>query len=79
MELVFVSHRRRTPFQIADVAPGLSDDEGSLELARLGRIDAKVGGEFHGTANPLGYVTERPVSEHRRIEGSKEVVRMGDY
>src|SRR5690606_2185129 len=64
VQLVFVTHRRGATFQVAYVAAFLRDDEGALELTRVGRVDAKVGRQLHGATHAFRHVHERPVAEH---------------
>src|SRR5690606_21714763 len=77
VELVLVPHGCGAALQIADVAALVGDDQGALELAGLGLVDAEVGGQLHGAAHALGDVDKRPVAEHRTVEGGKEVVLLG--
>src|SRR5439155_27154052 len=65
MQLVFVAHRSRTSFKIADVAAFVRDDEGALELACLLRVDAEVGRQLHGAAHPFRDVDEGTIGEDR--------------
>jgi len=58
VELVFIAHRRCASFEIADVRSFLGDDERSLELAGIGRIDSEVSGQFHRTSNAFRDVTK---------------------
>jgi hypothetical protein len=74
MQLVLVAHRRGAAFEVADVAAGIGDDQRALELARLGRVDAEVGRQFHRAAHAGRDVDERAVGEHGRIQRRVEVV-----
>jgi len=47
------------PFEIADVRSFLGDDERSLELAGIGRIDSEVSGQFHRTSNAFSGCNKR--------------------
>ena len=78
VELVLVAHRGGAAFQVADVGPLFGDDEGPLELAGVGGIDAEVGGQLHRAAHALGDVAERAVGEDRGVERGEEVVAVGD-
>ena len=53
VQLVLVAHRRRAPFQVADVRALVGDDQRPLELPRVLRVDAEVGRELHRAANAL--------------------------
>ena len=44
VQLVGIAHRSAAPFQVADVAAFVGDDNGPLELTCLGVVDAEVGG-----------------------------------
>src|SRR5690606_5576528 len=74
MQLILIAHRGSAAFQVADVTSLIGDDERSLELTRLRRVGSEVGRQFHGAADPLWNVDKRSVSEHRRVQRSKEVV-----
>src|SRR5207249_6001961 len=63
VQLIFVAHRGRASFQIADVAALLGDDQRALELARPRRVDTEVGRELHGAADAPRDVAERAVAE----------------
>ena len=78
VELIFVAHGGAATFEVADVAAFFGDDEGALELARFGGVDAEVGGEFEGAADALWYVAEGAVGEDGGVEGGVEVVAVGD-
>src|SRR5690606_17833385 len=54
VQLVFVAHRRRTAFQVADVRAFFCNDKRTFELPRIRRIDTEVRGQLHGTSHPLG-------------------------
>ena len=79
MQLVFVPHGRRATLQIAYIAAFVGDDQGALELAGVGRVDAEVGGQLHGAAHALGHIHEGAVGEDRRIQCGKEVVAVGHH
>jgi len=74
VQLVFVAHGGRAPFEVAHITSLVGHDERPLKLARIGGIDPEIGGKFHGAAHPLGDITERAITEHRRIKGRKIVV-----
>ena len=79
MELVLVAHRCRATLEVADVRPLLGDDQGPLELAGPRGVDTEVGGQLHRAVHALGDEAERPVGEHRRVEGGEEVVPVGHH
>jgi len=74
MQLVFIAHGSRTSFQVTDVTVVVGYDQGALELAGVGCIDAKIGGKLHRAFDPLGYVGKRAITENGTVEGSKEIV-----
>ena len=77
VELVFVAHRGGAAFEIADVSALVRDDERPLELAGVRGLDAKVGGQLHRAADPLGDVAEGTVGEDGGVQRGVEVVRVG--
>ena len=79
VELILVAHGRGASLQITYVAAGVGDDQRTLELAGLGRVDAEIGRQLHGAAHALGDVAERPVAEDRRVERCEEVVAVGHH
>ena len=74
VQLVLVTHRSRTPFQIRNVRIIIRHNQGSFELPRIAGIDAEIGGQLHRTAYPLRDIDKRTVGEHRRVQCRKEVV-----
>ena len=76
VQLVLVAHRRRAPFEVADVRPLFGDDERPLELPGLLRVDAEVGRQLHRAAHALRDVRERAVAEDRGVQRREEVVRV---
>ena len=78
VELVLVADGRGAAFQVGHVCPFFGDDQGALELSCVGRVDAEVGAQLHGTAHALGDVHEGAVAEDRGVEGGEEVVVVRD-
>jgi hypothetical protein len=74
MQLVFVARGCGTPFQVAHVTAGLGDDQRALELAGIGRVDAKIGGQLHRTAHACRDVDKGAVRKHGGIEAGKVVI-----
>src|SRR5690606_2571398 len=74
VQLVLVTHGRRTAFQVADAGAFVGDDQGPLELTGVGVVDAEIGGQFHRAFHSLGNVDEGTVGEHGRIQRSVEIV-----
>ena len=58
VELVGLPGRGGAAFQIADVRALFGDDQGPLELAGVGLVDAEVGHQLNGAAHTLGDVDE---------------------
>ena len=79
MQLVFVAHGSRAPLQVGDIAVVVGNDECALELSGVAGVDAEIAAQLHGTAHPLGNVDEAAIGEHRRVEGSEEVVAVGHH
>ncbi|MOA31745.1 hypothetical protein D3C78_1529190 [compost metagenome] len=61
VQLVAVTHRGRTAFDIADIAAFIGDQDGALELAGFGGVDTEIGRQFHRTAHALRHVNEGAV------------------
>ena len=78
MQLVLIAHRSSTAFEIAHVGIIVGHDERALELTGVAGIDAEVAAEFHRASYTLWYVYERAVGEHRRVQGGKEIVTIGN-
>ena len=74
VKLIFITHRCGTSFEIGNVSSIVADDEGAFKLTGIARIDAEVGGEFHGTTHALGYIDERTVGEDCTVESRKVIV-----
>ena len=79
MQLVLITHRGRTAFEIGDVGIVVGNDEGALELSCVAGIDTEVGTEFHGTAHALWDIDEGTVAEYGRVEGCKEIITIRDH
>ena len=75
VELVLVAHRGGAALDIVHRAAAVGHDQGALELPGLGGVDAEVRGQVERTLHPRRDVAERPIGEHRRIEGTIEIVR----
>ena len=74
VELIFITHRCGTSFEVGNVSSIVTDDEGTFELPGIARIDAEVGGEFHGTTHAFGNIDERTVGEDCAVESRKIIV-----
>ena len=77
VELVFIPHRRRAAFEIADVRALVGDDERALKLAGVGGIDAEIGRKLHRAAHAFGDVTKRTVGENGGVQRGKKIIRVG--
>ena len=51
------------------------NDQRALKLARVPFVDPEVSGQFHRAAYTLGNVYKRAVTEYRRVQSRKKVVR----
>lgn len=79
VELVLVAHGCGASFEVGHVGVVVGHDEGALELAGAGGVDAEVGAELHGAAHAAGNVDEGAVGEDGRVEGRPVVVAVADY
>src|SRR6266404_6977269 len=71
---MFIAHRSRASFQVADRTTLFSDDKRALELAGIGRIDTKVSRQLHGAPHAFRNEAEGTVAEHGRVQGGEKVV-----
>ncbi len=76
MQLILISHRSRAAFEVAYVRALFSHNQRPLKLTRFRRVDAEVRRQFHRTAHSLRHIHKRPIAEHRRVQGSIEIVRV---
>src|SRR6185369_499605 len=76
VQLVLVAHRRGAAFEVGDVAALVGDDEGSLELAGILRIDAEIGRQLHRAADALGDIDEGAVREDRAVQAGEVIVAL---
>ena len=74
MQLVLVTHRRRTALKVTDITAFVGDDQGPLKLSGIERIDSKVGRQLHWATHPLGNIHKRAFGKHRRIQCCIKVV-----
>ncbi len=79
MQLVLVTHRCRTAFEIGHIGIVVCHYQRAFELSRVAGIDAEVCRQLHGAADTFGDVDKRAVGEHSRVECGKEIVLIGDY
>ena len=74
VQLVLVALRGRAALHIAHVGLFVGNDECALKLACAAGIDAEITRQLDGAAHPLGNIAERPIAEHGRVQGGKEIV-----
>src|SRR2546428_2070227 len=79
MQLVRVADRGRAAFEIADVGTVVRDDQRPFELARVLRVDAEVGRQFHRAPDARRHVREGAVAEHGAVQAREEVVVERDH
>ena len=79
MKLIFIAHRSGAPLEIADVGVFIRDDEGSLKLPCVGRVDSEVGRELHGGSDPFGDITKGTIAEDGGIQCRVEVVAVRNH
>src|SRR3546814_1155164 len=77
MKLVLVALGGGAAFQIADIRALVVDDQGPLELAGVGGIDAEIGGKLHRAADAYGHIDEGAVGKDRAIQGREIIVGLG--
>ena len=61
MQLILVAHRGRTTLQVADIGFVIGHNQGALELACIGSIDAEVGAQLHRATDSLRNIDEGSV------------------
>src|SRR5262249_59766499 len=74
VQLVLVWYGRRAAFEVTDAGALVGDDQRAFEVAGVRGVNTEVGGKFHRAANTSRHINERPISEHGRVQGGKEVV-----
>ena len=68
MELIFIALRSCAAFHITDIGAFVGNEQGALELSRIGSIDAEIGGKFDGTTCSFWDVAEGAVGEDSGIK-----------
>ena len=79
MQLVLVTHRRRTSFQITYIRLIVSDNQGTLELSGISGIDTEIRTQLHRATYALRYINKRTVREHGRIQGGEEIITITNH
>ena len=74
VKLIFIAHRCGTSFKVGNVSSIVANDESALELTGIARIDAEVGGKFHGTTHAFRNVDERTIGEDCAVESCEIIV-----
>ena len=74
MQLVLIPHRSRTTLQITHIRILVRHYQGAFKLSGAACIDPEIAGQFHRTADTLGDIAERTVTEDCGIQGSIEIV-----
>ena len=77
MKLVLVTLGSGTTLEVGDVSTFVGDDERTLKLPRVDRIDTEVRGELHRTACPLGDVDEGAIAEDGGVQCCEVIIRIG--
>ena len=67
MELILISHRRCTSFQVRHITIFIGNNKGSFKLTGIHGIDTKVSRKFHGATNSFWDVYERAVTKNSRV------------
>ena len=74
MQLVLITHRCGTAFQVGNVGIVIGYNQSPFKLSRTLCIDTEVGRQLHRASYPLGNIHKRPVGENSRVECGKEIV-----
>ena len=56
MQLIFITHRCGTSFQIRDIRIFIGHDQSTFKLPCICRIDTEISRKFHRTANAFRYI-----------------------
>ena len=67
MQLIFVTLRSGTTFQIGYIRRVIRYNQCTLKLARICGINPEIGRQFHGTTHPFGDVTKRSIRKYSGI------------
>ncbi len=79
MQLVLVTHRCRTSFQITYIRLIVCDNQGTLELSGISSIDTEIRTQLHRATYALRYINKRTVREHGRIQGGEEIITITNH
>ena len=79
MQLVFVTHRRRTPLQIGNIRIIIRHNQSSFELSGVAGINPEISGQLHWTTHSLRNIDERAVGKYRRVQCRKEIITITHY
>ena len=74
MQLALVALGCGAAFQIGHIAALVGNDQRALKLARVFRIDAEIGRQFHRAAHPRRDIDKRAVREYSRIKCRIEII-----
>ena len=74
MQLVLITHRGRTTFEIRHISLIIGNDERTLKLSGIAGIDTEITAQFHRTAHALGDIYKRTVGEDGTIQGCIEII-----
>ena len=61
------------------IRDSVGDDQSTLKLTGVHRIDTEVGAQLHWATHSLRDIDERTIGEDCSIECRKEVVAIADY
>ena len=76
---MLIAHGRGTTLQVTDVAIVLRNNQSAFKLTGVGGINAKVGGQLHGAAHPLGDIAKGTVTEHGGIKGRVKIIGIRNH
>src|SRR5690348_14856290 len=78
MQLVLITHRRGTAFQITYVAPFFRYNQRSFKLSCVFGIDPEVSAQLHRATNTLWYKAKGTVTEHSGVQRGKIIISDGN-
>ncbi len=79
MQLIFITHRCGAAFEIGHISALISNNQRTLKLTGIHRIDTEIGRQLHRTTHTFRDVDKRAIGKHRRIQCGKEVITLRHY
>ena len=78
MQLVFITSRCCTSFQVTHITTFVSNDQSPFKLSCSSLIDSKIRGQFHRTFDSFGNVTKRTVRKNSGVQSRIKIVCFGN-